>query len=179
MRTESRRASRRRRLHHDAAAVVQVSRAAQRGGSRAHTRGRRPAGHADRRRHRSRAQHEAHSQWFGSAAGRRAHAYRSRQYRRGAREVPRAVAGGGAGRHPAPAQHGHAGRQPVPGHALHLLQPELRMAQGNRLLHEEGWGDLLGGYREQALSGGVLHRHRARADLARRQGEAGLGGGRA
>src|SRR5882672_6306989 len=34
---------------------------------------------------------------------------------------------------PAP-QHGHPGRQPVPRHALQLLRPDVRVAQGDRLL---------------------------------------------
>ena len=88
-----------------------------------------------------------------------------------------AVAGRGAGRDAAPAQHGHARRQPVPRHALHLLQPELRVAQGDRLLPEEGRRDLLGRDREQALRGGVVDRHRAGADRARREGEARLRAG--
>ena len=55
-----------------------------------------------------------------------------------------------AGRDAAPAQHGHARRQPLPRHALQLLRPELRVAQGDRLLHEEGRRDLLGRDREPA-----------------------------
>ena len=48
------------------------------------------------------------------------------------------VAGGRPDRDAAPAQHGHDRRQPVPRHALQLLRPELRVAEGDRLLHEEG-----------------------------------------
>ena len=43
-----------------------------------------------------------------------------------------------AGRDAAPAQHGDARRQPLPRHALQLLRPDLRVAEGDRLLHEEG-----------------------------------------
>ena len=75
----------------------------------------------------------------------------------------RAVAGGRAGRDAAPAQHGHARRQPVPRHALQLLRPELRVAQGDRLLHEEGRRDLLGGDVEPEVPGGVVDRHGAGA----------------
>ena len=49
-----------------------------------------------------------------------------------------AVAGRLAGRDAAPAQHGHARRQSLPRHPLQLLRPELRVAEGDRLLHEEG-----------------------------------------
>ena len=78
------------------------------------------------------------------------------------------VAGGRAGRDAAPAQHGHDRRQPLPRHALHLLRPELRVAPGDRLLHEEGRRDLLGRDVEPALPGGVVDRHRADAAGARR-----------
>ena len=50
--------------------------------------------------------------------------------------VPRTLAGGRAGGHAASAQHGNDRRQPVPRHALHVLRPDLRVAQGDRLLHE-------------------------------------------
>ncbi len=45
---------------------------------------------------------------------------------------------------PAP-QHGHARGERPSRHALQLLRPELRVAPGDRLLHEEGRHDLLGG----------------------------------
>src|SRR6266550_986870 len=56
---------------------------------------------------------------------------------------------------PAP-QHGHPGRQPLPRHALQLLRPDVRVAQGDRLLHEEGRAHLLGGAVFAALLGGEL-----------------------
>jgi 4-hydroxybenzoyl-CoA reductase subunit beta len=62
-----------------------------------------------------------------------------------AKRPRRAAPGRVAGRDAAPAQHGHARRQPLPRHALQLLQPDLRVAQGDRLLPEEGRQDLLGG----------------------------------
>ena len=74
----------------------------------------------------------------------------------------RALAGGRAGRDAASAQHGHARRQPLPRHALQLLRPELRVAQGDRLLHEEGRRDLLGRDVEPEVPRGLVHRHRAR-----------------
>src|SRR5216110_2270672 len=45
---------------------------------------------------------------------------------------------------PAP-QHGHPRREPLPRHALQLLRPDLRVAEGDRFLHEEGRAHLLGG----------------------------------
>src|SRR6266513_967538 len=39
-------------------------------------------------------------------------------------------------------QHGHHRWQSLRGHALQLLQPELRVAEGDRLLHEERRRDL-------------------------------------
>src|SRR6185312_1236376 len=41
--------------------------------------------------------------------------------------------------HAAAAQHGHHRRQPAARHALQLLRPDVRVAQSDRLLHEEGW----------------------------------------
>ena len=79
------------------------------------------------------------------------------------------VAGGRAGRDAASAQHGHDRRQPLPRHALQLLRPELRVAQGDRLLHEEGRRHVLGRDVESEVPGGVVHRHRAGADGARRE----------
>ena len=80
------------------------------------------------------------------------------------RSVPRSPAcGRPRSRSPRPsAQHGHDRRQPVPRHPLHLLRPDLRVAQGHRLLHEEGRPDLLGGPVEPALPGGLVDRHRRR-----------------
>src|SRR5258706_3023657 len=49
------------------------------------------------------------------------------------------------------------------------------MAEGNRLLHEEGWRGLLGRAGEQALSGGLFERHGARSHGAGSAGAAGLG----
>ena len=46
--------------------------------------------------------------------------------------------------HPASPEHGNGGRQPAARHPLQLLRPELRVAEGDRLLHEEGREDLLG-----------------------------------
>ena len=63
---------------------------------------------------------------------------RARARRAHPRRAIRRCASGRAGRDAAPAQHGHARRQPLPRHALQLLRPELRVAQGDRLLHEEG-----------------------------------------
>jgi hypothetical protein len=131
--------------------------AAHRGGGRAHPRGRRPECDADRRRDRPSPQHEAPPAGARDArvlAPRRGHEEdrergraharcradpdRARRRRGRARELPGAVAGRGAGRDGPPAQHGHARRQPLPRHPLQLLQPELRVAQGDRLLPEEG-----------------------------------------
>ena len=80
-----------------------------------------------------------------------------------ARRRAGAVAGRGADRHAAPAQHGHDRRQPLPRHALHLLRPELRVAQGDRLLHEEGRRHVLGRAVESEVPGGVVDRHGADA----------------
>jgi hypothetical protein len=105
-------------------------------------------------------------------ARRRADAYADHpQARIAARPAP----GGAPGGDRASAQHGHDRRQPVPRYPLQLLQPELRVAQGHRLLPEEGGRRLLGGDREQALRGRLLHRLRARADRARRYGQARVG----
>ena len=70
----------------------------------------------------------------------------SRQLRR-----PREVRGPGQLAHPT--QHGDPRRKPLRRHALHLLQPDLRVAERDRLLHEEGRRDLLGGALEPALLG--------------------------
>ena len=53
-------------------------------------------------------------------------------------------------------KHGNRRRQPAARHPLQLLQPDLRVAEGDRLLHEEGRGDLLGGAVEPALLGGAV-----------------------
>src|SRR5882762_558830 len=63
--------------------------------------------------------------------------------------------------HTAAPQHGHTRRQPVPRYALQLLQPELRVAEVDRLLHEKGRPHLLGGAVIAALLGGQLVRRRA------------------
>ena len=99
----------------------------------------------------------------GSALWRGPDAHANRQLE----SADRAAPGRAPGRHRAPAQHGHARRQPLPRHALQLLQPELRVAQGDRLLPEEGRRHLLGGDREQALRRRFIHRLRASADRAR------------
>src|SRR6266566_5039267 len=62
--------------------------------------------------------------------------------------------------HPLAPQHGHPRRQPLSRHALQLLQPDLRVAEVDRLLHEEGRRDLLGGAVIASLLGGELVRHR-------------------
>ena len=51
----------------------------------------------------------------------------------------------------------HRGK-PSARHPLQLLRPELRMAQGESLLHEEGWRDLLGGALQPALLGSAVER---------------------
>ena len=75
----------------------------------------------------------------------------------------RPVAGGRADRDAAPAQHGNTRRQSVPRHPLQLLRPDLRMAEGDRLLHEEGRRHVLGRAVEPRLSGGLVDRHGADA----------------
>src|SRR5439155_312163 len=108
---------------------------------------------------------EEHIQRLAHHARRGPDAERNRREREGARAVRRAMAGGGASRDRAPAQHGHARRKSVPGHALQLLQPELRVAQGERLLHEKRRRDLLGRHREQALRRDFVDRHCPRFDF--------------
>src|SRR5207302_7040725 len=135
-----------------------------------------PSGDAHRGRHGPAAQYEtppdgAQGPGF-SAAYPRDEVERADDRRRhdahGDREKGRAPAriapGGAPGGDGAPAKHGHDRRQPVPRYALQLLQPELRMAQGDRLLPEEGRRHLLGRHREQALRGDVVDRLRAGAD---------------
>ena len=85
-----------------------------------------------------------------------------------ARALPGAGDGGRARLHAAAPQHGHARRQRLRGHALQLLQPVLRVAEGHRLLHEEGRRDLPGRAGQLALLGGVVLGHRARAVEPRR-----------
>ena len=63
----------------------------------------------------------------------------------------------------AAAQHGDARRQPPARHALQLLRPELRVAQGDRLLHEEGRRHLLGGARFAQVPGRSVGRLGARS----------------
>ena len=65
--------------------------------------------------------------------------------------------------HPAAPQHGHHRRQRPGRHAVQLLQPVPRVAQGHRLLHEEGRRHLPGGAGEPAVLGGVLLGHGPRA----------------
>ena len=55
-----------------------------------------------------------------------------------ARAIPGLVARDRGDLDAAAAQHGHARRQRPARHALQLLRPELRVAPGDRLLHEEG-----------------------------------------
>src|SRR2546422_98649 len=57
-------------------------------------------------------------------------------------------------------QHGHPRRQPLPRHPLQLLQPELRVAEVDRLLHEKGRCHLLGGALVAPVLGGQLVRYR-------------------
>ena len=83
---------------------------------------------------------------------------------------PGPVAGRRAGGDPASAQHGDDRRQSLPRHALHLLRPDRGLAARDRLLHEEGRPDVLGGDVEPALPRRLVHRHGARAALARRRG---------
>ena len=144
-----------------------------------------PDGHAGGRRHRPLPEHEAAAveptvlvglrgirELRGVAArrGRRARDRRRDHAHRGVARTPRCArdyAGAGhrgrRGLHAAAAQHGHDRRQPVPRHALQLLQPDLRVAEGDRLLHEEGRRHLPGRAGQPALLGGVVLRHRARA----------------
>ncbi len=92
------------------------------------------------------------------------HAHRGRRSTpRSRARYPALATAAGAGLHAAAPQHGHARRQRLRGHALQLLQPVLPVAEGRRLLHEEGRRDLPGGAGQPALLGGVLLRHRARA----------------
>src|SRR6266542_4288234 len=78
----------------------------------------------------------------------------------------------GGARVESPAQeYGHARRQRLRRHALQLLQPVLRVAQGRQLLHEEGRRHLPRRPRQLALLGGVLLRHRAHALEPGRPGE--------
>ena len=105
------------------------------------------------------------------------HALGARPRRLAASGLHGALAGGGPGRDAAPARDGHARRQPLPRHALQLLRPVLRVAEGDRLLHEEGRRSLLGRDVEPDLPGRVLDRHGAGAHRARRVGHAGLVGG--
>ncbi len=67
--------------------------------------------------------------------------------------LPRPRRGGGFDLVAAAAQHGDDRRQRLPRHPLHLLQPERGMAALDRLLHEGGGHDLLGGARVAALLG--------------------------
>ena len=73
---------------------------------------------------------------------------------------------------PAAPQHGHARRQRLRRHALQLLQPVVPVAEGRRLLHEEGRRDLPRGAGQPALLGGVVVGHRARAVEPGRDGAA-------
>ena len=50
-------------------------------------------------------------------------------------------------------QHGHARRESPARYPVQLLRPELRVAPGDRLLHEEGRRDLLGGARLAQVPG--------------------------
>ncbi len=67
----------------------------------------------------------------------------------------------------AAAQHGDARRQRASRHALQLLRPELRVAAGDRLLHEEGRRDLLGRARLAEVPRGAVGRLRAHPDRPR------------
>ena len=75
--------------------------------------------------------------------------------------------------HAAAPQHGHARRQPAARHALQLLRPELRVAQGDRLLHEEGRRHLLGRAGRARAAGRCSRPTRRRCCRARRAGGAG------
>ena len=122
---------------------------------------RRPAYGIDElsRRHERRRAHDRRRRRRCSASSRR---------RARSRVTTGPVAGRGAGRHAASAQHGDARRQPLPRHPLHLLRPELRVAAGDRLLHEEGRRHLLGRDVEPDVPRGLVHRHGADAAGARR-----------
>ena len=61
--------------------------------------------------------------------------------------------GGEVGLDAPSAQHGHDGREPLSRHSLQLLRPDLRVAEGHSLLHEEGWRYLLGGSVLPAVAG--------------------------
>jgi hypothetical protein len=67
----------------------------------------------------------------------------------------------------------HRGK-PAARHALQLLQPELRVAEGRQLLHEEGRRHLLGGSFQPALLGGAVERFSPGDGGHRSEGEAGF-----
>ncbi len=80
----------------------------------------------------------------------------------------------------APAQeHGNRRRESLRGYAVQLLQPDSPVAEGHRLLHEEGRRHLPGGARQSTLLGGVLVRHGARLLESGRSGAPGGPAGRA
>ena len=160
-----------------APASVSLSGAPVRRRGRAALRRRRARHHAGRRGHRSLSEHEAapvraqdsrrlarraRAAWRARVGSRRAGHRLGHRARRGV-----GASGGGAplpgrgdGRRAgvvAPASlHGNHRRQRVRGHALQLLQPDPPVAEGRRLLHEEGRRHLSGGAGEPALLGGLV-----------------------
>ena len=108
-----------------------------------------------------------HTNGNGHSIGAAPHALRDRSRSAFAAGLHRAVAGGGAGRDATLAGDGHTRRQSVPRYPLQLLRPVLRMAEGDRLLHEEGRRSMLGRDVEPNLPGGLFDRHGAGAHRAR------------
>src|SRR6266481_3121434 len=76
------------------------------------------------------------------------------------------------------AQYGQHRGKPSARHAMQLLRPELRVAEGHPLLHEERRRDLLGGSLQPALLGGPVQRLRPRDGGDWSEGKAGFELGR-
>src|SRR6266849_6490991 len=175
-----------------APARLQLSRAPDAGRGASDEAGRGHRGGVRRRRHRSLSEHEAAPAGAedgdlargargaadaardgrcgaGGRARRRPHAQRRVRPRRRASRLSGPGRRRRTGIDALAPQYGHFGRQFLPRHALQLLRSGVRVAQGNRLLHEEGRAHLLGRALEPALLGGELVRCRP--------GDGGPGGG--
>ena len=197
------------RCAHDALSAVRLSRPCHGRRSGADPGRRGGGGDGARRWHRPRAEPEAPAADPGRPGGapsggcaaprrrrrheraprRRAHP-RSAGLRCASFPVGRARSGRRIGRYAAHPQRRHAGRQPLPRYALQLLQPELRVAAGDRFLHEARRGGrrlagkkrsagVLGSALVAPLLGGVVDGHGARAGRSGGRNHAALDGGRA
>ena len=187
-RLENRVRKEKRRFSHDAASPFSISRAAQPERGIPYPRRRRGARNAPGRWYRPAPQYEAEaasSCYAGRPSAREGAARDAGSKRKRTRPwalfdhnrdctkladqgaIHGTVAGGVSNRHSAHPQPGDSGRQSLSRYSLQLLQPELRMEEGDQFLHKKGGRHVLGGNGEPPLRRRLVDRYRAGAHGAR------------